>query len=157
MLSSPRCGTGNLKEGRSLSMHLTSYCMGPILLFHAQRGTLAKKHSHELMLSGSCPSTHQLQIRNFNSLTVDVSVPTIIHCMACHLCYIYPRLCIPFCIPFFGFPVPGILGNYFQVPAKKRNSFPCSFFSKGNFPGIPFWRNYVPAKTSSFFTPPTKT
>jgi hypothetical protein len=31
-----------------------------------------------------------------------------------------PRLCIPFCVPFFGFPVPGILGNYFQVPAKEK-------------------------------------
>jgi hypothetical protein len=77
MLSCPRCGTGNLKEGRSLSMHLTRYCRGPSLLFHAQRGTSAKKHSHELMLSGSCPSTYQQQIINFNSLTVDVSVPRI--------------------------------------------------------------------------------
>ncbi len=77
MLSCPRCGTGNLKEGRSLSMHLTRYYRGPSLLLHAQRGTLAKKHSHELMLS-SCPSTYQEQIRNFNSLTVNVSVlPTI--------------------------------------------------------------------------------
>ncbi len=77
MLSCPRCGTGNLKEGRSISMHLTRYCSGPSLLFHAQRGTLAKKCSHELMLSGSCPSTYQQQIRNFNSLMVDVSVCTI--------------------------------------------------------------------------------
>ncbi len=30
-------------------------------------------------------------------------------------------------------------------------------FFKGNFPGIPFCRNYVPAKTSFFFTPPAKT
>ena len=79
MLSCPRCGTGNLKEGRSCSMHLTRYCMGPSLLFHAQRGTSAKKRSHELMLSGSCPSTYQQQIRNFNSLMVDVSVPTMIN------------------------------------------------------------------------------
>ncbi len=77
MLSWPRCGTGNLKEGRSLSMHLISYCRGPSLLFHAQRGTLAKKRSHELMLSGSCPSTYQQQIRNFNSFMVNGSVPTI--------------------------------------------------------------------------------
>jgi hypothetical protein len=77
MLSCPRFGTGNLKEGRSLSMHLTRYCMGPSLLFHAQRGTLAKKRCYELMLSGSCPSTYQQQIRNFNSLMVDVSVPMI--------------------------------------------------------------------------------
>jgi hypothetical protein len=66
------------------------------------------------------------------------------------------RLCIPFCIPFFGFPVPGIMGNYFQVPAKIKELFSMFLFSKGNFPGVPFCRNYVPAKTSSFFTPPTK-
>jgi hypothetical protein len=78
MLSCPRCGTGNLKEGRSLSTNLTKYCSSSSLLFHAQRGTLAKKHSHELMLSGSCPSTYQRQqIRNFNLLMVDVSVPMI--------------------------------------------------------------------------------
>jgi hypothetical protein len=77
MLSCPRCGTGNLKEVRSLSMHLTRYCSSPSLLFHAQRGTSAKKRSHQLMLPGSCPSTYQQQIRNFNSLMVDVSVPTI--------------------------------------------------------------------------------
>jgi hypothetical protein len=77
MLSCPRCGTGNLKEGRSLSMHLTRYCSSPSLLFHAQSGTLAKKRSHELMLSRSCPSTYQQQIRNFNSLMVNNSVPTI--------------------------------------------------------------------------------
>jgi hypothetical protein len=58
-------------------MHLSRYCRGPSLLFHAQRGTLAKKHSHQLMLSGSCPSTYQQQIMNFNSLTVNVSVPMI--------------------------------------------------------------------------------
>ncbi len=77
MSSCPRCGTGNLKESRLLSMHLTRYCSGPSLLFHAQRGTLAKKRSHELILSGSCPSTYLQQIRNFNSLMVNVSVPTI--------------------------------------------------------------------------------
>ena len=77
MLPCLRCGTGSLKEGRSLSMNLTRYCSGPSLLFHAQRGTLAKKGSHEFMLSGSCPSTYQQQIRNFNSLMVDVSVPMI--------------------------------------------------------------------------------
>ncbi len=77
MLSCPRCGTGNLKEGRSLSMHLSRCCMGSSLLFHAQRGTLAKKRSHKSMLTGSCPSTYQQQIKNFNSLTVDVSVPMI--------------------------------------------------------------------------------
>ncbi len=92
MLSCLRYGTGNLKEGSSLSMHLTRYCSGPSLLFHAQRGTLAKKRSHELMLSGSCPSTYQQQIRNFNSFMVDVFLfLQLILCMACHFCHIYHK------------------------------------------------------------------
>ncbi len=77
MLSCPRCGTVNLKEGRSLSMHLSKYCMGPSLLFHAQRCTLAKKRSHKLMLSGFFSFIYQQQVRNFNSLRVNVSVLTI--------------------------------------------------------------------------------
>jgi hypothetical protein len=77
MLSCPRCGTSNFKEGRSLSMHLTRYCMGPSLMFHAQRVTLAKKRSHEIMLLESCLSTYQQRIRNFISLMVDVSVPMV--------------------------------------------------------------------------------
>jgi hypothetical protein len=76
MLSCPRCGNGNLKEGK-ITQHASYliYCMGPSLLFHAQRGTLAKKCSHELMLSGSYPSTGQQQIRGFNALTVDCHYP----------------------------------------------------------------------------------
>jgi hypothetical protein len=77
MLSCPRCGTGNFKEGGSIGMHLTQYCQGPSLLFHAQRGILPTKCSHEAVLSGLCPTTFQQQIRNFNSLMVNVSVPTI--------------------------------------------------------------------------------
>ncbi len=58
--------------------NVTSLCTSVLgSLTHAQRGTLAKKRSHELMLSGSCLSTYQQQIRNFNSLMVDVSVPMI--------------------------------------------------------------------------------
>jgi hypothetical protein len=76
MLSCPRCGTGNLKEGQSLIVHLTGYCQGPSLLCHAQRGILPMKRSHDQMISGSCPTTFQQQVRNFNLLRVNVSVPT---------------------------------------------------------------------------------
>ena len=104
MLSCPRLGTSNLKEGRSLSMHLTRYCMDPSLLFHAQ----AKKRSHELILSGSCPITYQQQIRNFNSLTLDVSVPLIntLHGMPSllHLSSIESELELGNCyVPYSGF------------------------------------------------------
>jgi hypothetical protein len=57
-------------------MHLTQYCQGPSLLCHAQRGILPKKHSNEQMLSGSCPTTFQQQIRIFDLFRENVSVPT---------------------------------------------------------------------------------
>jgi hypothetical protein len=56
-------------------MHLTQYCQGPSLLCHAQTGILPTKCSHEQMLSGSCPTSYQQQIENFNLLMVTVSVP----------------------------------------------------------------------------------
>jgi hypothetical protein len=73
MLSCPRCGTGNLKEGQSLTMHLTQYCQGPSLLCYAQRGILPTKRSHDQMLSGSSPTTFQHQIRSFDLLAVNIS------------------------------------------------------------------------------------
>jgi hypothetical protein len=63
---------------RAITWHnLTQYCQGPSLLYHAQRGILPMKRSHEVMLSGSYPTTFQQQIKNFNSLNVNVSIPTI--------------------------------------------------------------------------------
>ncbi len=68
MLSCPRCGTGYFKKGQSPTMNLTQYCQGLSLLCHAQRKILPTKCSHDQMLSGSCPTTFQQNIRNFNSL-----------------------------------------------------------------------------------------
>jgi hypothetical protein len=76
MLSCPRCGTCNLKEGRSFSMHLARFCSGPTLLCHAQPGLLQSKRSYEQMLSKSSCTTFEQQIRAFNSMTSDVSLPT---------------------------------------------------------------------------------
>ncbi len=76
MISCPRCGTGKFKEGRSLSMHLTRFCSGPMLLCHAQPSLLQSKRSHDQMRTESPKTTFQQQIRLFNSLTTDVSLPT---------------------------------------------------------------------------------
>ncbi len=71
MLSCPRRGSGNLKD-RKITQHASHLILhSPSILFHAQRGTLAKKCSHELMLSGPSPSTYQQQFTKFNSLMVD--------------------------------------------------------------------------------------
>jgi hypothetical protein len=75
MLSCPRWGTGNLKEGRSFSMHLARFCSGPTLLCHAQPGLLQSKRSYEQMQSKLSCTIFQQQIRAFNLMT-DVSFPT---------------------------------------------------------------------------------
>jgi hypothetical protein len=76
MLTCPRCGTANLKEGRSFSMHLARFCRGPTLLCHAQPGLFQLKRSYDEMHSQSACTTFQQQMRAFNSTTSDVSLPT---------------------------------------------------------------------------------
>ena len=75
MSSCPRCGTGNFMEGRSLTMHLTRYCRGPTLLGHASTSVLQSKRSYEQMMNDTMSTSFQLQTRNFNSFSFDVSVP----------------------------------------------------------------------------------
>ncbi len=76
MSTCPRCGTGNFKEGRSLSMHLSRYCTGPTFLCNTYKGLLPSKRSTEQMRSESSRTTFQQQIRMFDSLASDVSFPT---------------------------------------------------------------------------------
>ena len=76
MSTCPRCGTGNFKEGRSLSMHLSRYCTGPTFLCNTYKGLLPSKCSTEQMRSESSRTTFQQQIRMFDSLASDVSFPT---------------------------------------------------------------------------------
>jgi hypothetical protein len=64
------------KEGRSLSMHLTQFCSGPMLLCHAQPSLLQSKRSNDQMRTKSSKTTFQQQIQTLNSLTTDVSLPT---------------------------------------------------------------------------------
>ena len=75
MSTCPRCGTGNFKEGQSLSMHLSRYCSGPTLLCNTLTGLLPSKRSMEQMRSESSRTTFQQQIRMFDSLTNDVLFP----------------------------------------------------------------------------------
>jgi hypothetical protein len=86
MLSCPRCGTGNLKEGCSFSMHLAQFYSGPTLLCHAQPGLLQSKCSYEQMLSKSSCTSFQQQIRAFNLMTCPssyylTSLLTIMKCL----------------------------------------------------------------------------
>ena len=76
MLTCPRCGTANLKKGRSFSMHLARFCSGPSLLCHAQPGLMQSKRKHDQMQSQSTCTTVQQQIRAFNTMTSDSSLPT---------------------------------------------------------------------------------
>ena len=70
MLTCPRCGTANLKKGRSFS------CSGPSLLCHAQPGLMQSKRKHDQLQSQSTCTTVQQQIRAFNAMTLDLSLPT---------------------------------------------------------------------------------
>ncbi len=76
MFTCPRCGTGNFKEGRSLSMHLLRNCTGPTLLCNTYKGLLPSKCSTEQMRSESSRTTFQQQTRMFDSLASDVLFPT---------------------------------------------------------------------------------
>jgi hypothetical protein len=62
-------------EGRLLTMHLTQYYRGPTLLGHASTSVLQSKCSYEQMMNDTISTTFQQQMRNFNSFSVDVSVP----------------------------------------------------------------------------------
>ena len=75
MSTCPRCGTGNFKEGRSLSMHLSRFCSGPTLLCNTLTGLLPSKRSTEQMRSESSWTTFQQKIQMFDSLASDVSFP----------------------------------------------------------------------------------
>ena len=66
------------------------------------------------------------------------------------------RLCIPFCIPFSWLSSYRNPGESLPSSCKKKEFLSMFLFSKGNFPGIIFCRNYVPAKTCSFLPLPPK-
>jgi hypothetical protein len=56
-------------------MHLTRYCRGTSLLGHASTSVLQSKRSHEQVMNDTMSTTFQQQMRNFISLSFDVSVP----------------------------------------------------------------------------------
>jgi hypothetical protein len=62
-------------EGRSLTMHLTQYYRGPTHLGHASTSVLQSKRSYKQMINDTMSTSFQQQMRNFNSLSFDVSVP----------------------------------------------------------------------------------
>ncbi len=75
MLIFSRCGSGNLKDRNSPSMHPTWYGMDPSILFHAQRGTLVKKTKfNSLMVDWhSCfhlPQGHSTQLQMWHHVSV---------------------------------------------------------------------------------------
>jgi hypothetical protein len=88
------------------------------------------------------------------------------HMLHLPLCFLTPlevvtaftaRLCIPFWVPFFEIPVPGILGNSSRNPEKKGIPFHIPFFQWSKKRNS-CKRNMVPAKnkSGSFPTVPPK-
>jgi hypothetical protein len=62
------------------------------------------------------------------------------------------RLCIPFFVPFCRPPSSRNSGELLPSSCKKKEFLSIFLFFQDTFPGIPFCRNYVHAKTNSFST-----
>ncbi len=71
MLSCPRCGSAIWRVEKSLSMHLIDIAWVQVYCSMHKEAHWKSLCSHDLMLSGSCPSTYQQQFTKFNSLMVD--------------------------------------------------------------------------------------
>ena len=68
MLVCPRCGTSNLHNRRSLSIHLARYCTG--------RTGKSTSRSHDGRHSLSMATTSHQQARHFNAPEVNITLPT---------------------------------------------------------------------------------
>ena len=77
MLVCPRCGTSNLHNHRSLSIHLARYCTGPTFLSNALTTGTATSRSHDGRHPLSMATTSHQQARHFNAPEVNITLPTI--------------------------------------------------------------------------------
>ena len=77
MLVCPRCGTGNFKTRRSLTVHLARYCTRPTYLSNALTTiTPTSRRSYDERHPLSAANTAIQQARHFNAPEIDVAVPT---------------------------------------------------------------------------------
>ncbi len=77
MLVFPRCGTSNLHNRRSLSIHLAWYCTGPTFLSNALTTGTSTSRSHDGWHPLSMATTSHQQARHCNAPEVNITLPTI--------------------------------------------------------------------------------
>jgi len=77
MLVCPRCGTSNLQNRRSLSIHLARYCTGPTCLSNTLTTGMSTPHSHDGRHLLSMATTSHQQARHCNAPEVNIALPTI--------------------------------------------------------------------------------
>jgi hypothetical protein len=77
MLVCPRCGTSNLHNRCSLLINLSQYCTGPIFLSNALTTGTSISRSYDGRHPLSMVTTFHQQVRHFNALEVNITLPTI--------------------------------------------------------------------------------
>jgi hypothetical protein len=77
MLVCPRCGTSNIRNRRSLSIHLARYCTGPTLPSNAFTTSTLTSRIPEGQHPLSMATTALQQARHFNAPEVNIALPTI--------------------------------------------------------------------------------
>ena len=77
MLVCPRCGTSNLHNCCSLSVHLAQYCTGPTFLSNTLTTGTSTSHSHDGRHPLSMATTSHQQATHFNIPEVNIALPTI--------------------------------------------------------------------------------
>jgi hypothetical protein len=83
MLVCPRCGTSNICNRRSLSIHLAQYCTGPTLPSDTFTTGSLTSRIHEGQHPLFMATTSFQQARHFNAPEVNIALPTIntVHAM----------------------------------------------------------------------------
>jgi hypothetical protein len=77
MVVCPRCGTSNLHNCRSLSIHLARYCTGPTFLSNTLTNGKSTQRSHGGRHLLSMATTSHQRARHFNAPEVNIALPTI--------------------------------------------------------------------------------
>jgi hypothetical protein len=77
MLVCPRCGTRNICNCCSLTIHLTQYCTGPTLPSVAFSTGTSTSCIHDVQHPLSMATTSLQQARHFNAPEVNIVLPTI--------------------------------------------------------------------------------
>ena len=77
MLVCPRCGKSNIRNSKSLTIHLTRYCTGPTLPSNAFTNSTLTSRSPDGQHPLSMATTALQQARHFNAPEVNIALPPI--------------------------------------------------------------------------------